>query len=60
MKKRVVVTGMGVITSLGMNVQDFWVAIKQGNQELTQLKFDTENFSTKVAAEITILNLIYG
>ena len=35
-----------------MNVQDFWVQLNKGNQELTQLKFDTENFSTKVAAEI--------
>ena len=53
MKKRVVVTGMGVITSLGMNVQDFWVAIKQGKSGINTIKkFDTENFSTKVAAEI--------
>ena len=30
MKERVVVTGMGVITPVGNNVDDFWNSVKAG------------------------------
>lgn len=53
MRKRVVVTGIGVVTSLGLNTNDFWKSIKQGKSGINTIKkFDIENFSTKVAAEI--------
>lgn len=53
MKRRVVVTGMGVVHSLGQDIGTFWNAIKEGRNGIsTVTKFDTTDFSTKVAAEI--------
>jgi len=53
MKKRVVITGMGVVHSLGFGVDNFWNAIKEGKSGISLLsKFDTTNFEAKVAAEI--------
>jgi 3-oxoacyl-[acyl-carrier-protein] synthase II len=57
MKKRVVITGLGVVSSLGMSVDKFWNAIKEGKSGISTLtKFDTTNISTKVAAEIKDFN----
>jgi 3-oxoacyl-[acyl-carrier-protein] synthase II len=53
MKKRVVITGMGVVHSLGFGLDSFWSAIKEGKSGISTLtKFDTENYDAKVAAEI--------
>jgi len=53
MKKRVVITGTGVVSSLGMGTQEFWNSIKEGKSGITKVtKFDTTDFPTKVAAEI--------
>lgn len=53
MKKRVVVTGLGVVHSLGMDVETFWNALKEGKSGIkTVTKFDTTNFPTKVGAQI--------
>ena len=42
--RRVVVTGMGAITPLGNNVNDFWNGIKNENVGIDKItKFDTEN-----------------
>ncbi|MCI9080769.1 MAG: beta-ketoacyl-ACP synthase II [Lachnospiraceae bacterium] len=51
--KRVVVTGMGAITPIGLNTEEFWESLKAGKTgfgEITQ--FDTENFKVKVAASV--------
>jgi 3-oxoacyl-[acyl-carrier-protein] synthase II len=51
--QRVVVTGMGVISSLGFEISEFWnnlLAGKSGIDFIT--KFDTSNFDTKFAGEI--------
>jgi 3-oxoacyl-[acyl-carrier-protein] synthase II len=51
--KRVVITGMGVISPLGNSLDEFWkniVAGKSGVNFIT--KFDTTNFKTKFAAEV--------
>ncbi|MFC1846293.1 beta-ketoacyl-ACP synthase II [Chloroflexota bacterium] len=56
-KRRVVVTGMGVITPLGLTVDDFWEGLitgKSGIGPITQ--FDTTDFPVKVAAEIHDFN----
>jgi len=51
--RRVVVTGAGVISSLGLNLSDFWGNIKAGKNGITFVeRFSTENLPTKVAAEI--------
>lgn len=53
MKRRVVITGLGVVHSLGTDIETFWNAIKQGKSGIkTITKFDTSEFSTKVGAQI--------
>ncbi|MCX7843394.1 MAG: beta-ketoacyl-ACP synthase II [Clostridia bacterium] len=54
MKKRVVITGVGVVSSLGTGAENFWNAIKEGKCGIKSItKFDTANFPTKIGAEIT-------
>jgi 3-oxoacyl-[acyl-carrier-protein] synthase II len=51
--KRVVITGMGAITPLGKNVQDFWQSIISGKSgAATITRFNPEKFRTRFAAEI--------
>lgn len=53
MSKRVVITGMGVVHSLGCEVDVFWKAIKEGKNGISGVtRFDVSEFPTKVAAEI--------
>lgn len=52
-KRRVVVTGLGAITPLGLNVQDTWQGILQGHSGVGLIDhFDATNFSTKIIAKI--------
>lgn len=51
--KRVVVTGMGAITPIGLNTEEFWESLREGKTgfgEITQ--FDTAEFKVKVAASV--------
>ena len=53
MKRRVVITGLGAVTPIGNTVSEFWQGIREervGIGEIT--RFDTENFSVKLAAEV--------
>lgn len=53
MSRRVVVTGMGAITPIGLSVEEFWNSVKAqeiGFGEIT--KFDTTDYKCKVAAEV--------
>jgi 3-oxoacyl-[acyl-carrier-protein] synthase II len=51
--KRVVVTGIGLITPLGNDVQSFWNHILSGVCGIEYItRFDTENFKVKIAAEV--------
>lgn len=53
MKKRVVITGMGVVSSLGFGASELWNSIKEGKSGISSVeRFDTTNYTTKVAAEI--------
>lgn len=53
MKKRVVITGLGAVTPLGNNVDTFWSNVKSGVCGIDFIKsFDTENFKSKLAAEV--------
>ncbi len=57
MKKRVVVTGIGVISPIGNTVEEFWtnlVAGKSGAAPITY--FDTTHFDTKFACEVKGFN----
>ena len=51
--KKVVVTGIGAVTSIGNNASDFWnglISGKSGIKKITRISVD--NHDTKVAAEI--------
>ncbi len=53
MKKRVVITGLGVVSALGIGVDNFWNSIKEGKNGISTVsKFDVSNMNCKVAAEI--------
>lgn len=53
MKHRVVITGMGVVTPIGNDVQTFWSNIKKGICGIDFIKsFDTSDFKVKIAAEV--------
>lgn len=58
MKKKVVVTGMGAITPVGLNVQDFWYSLTCGISGVDFIQsFDAENFPTTFGAEIKNFSL---
>ena len=53
MARRVVVTGLGLITPVGNTVETTWAALMSGRNGVGPIqKFDTEKFSVKFAAEI--------
>ena len=52
-RRRVVITGMGIITPLGLNVKDFWAGLSTGKSGIKRItRFDVSNYPVKVAAEI--------
>ena len=54
MKKKVVVTGIGLMTPIGLDRDSTWKSITTGKSGIKKISsFDTENFQTKIAAEIT-------
>ncbi len=53
MKRRVVVTGLGAVTPIGNNVEDFWTSLKAGRVGIGPIsKFDTSDYKVKLAAEV--------
>lgn len=53
MKRRVVVTGMGVLTSLGSELEQFWNNLMDGKSGVSAIEsFDVSEYSTQIAAEI--------
>ncbi|HEX8473615.1 MAG TPA: beta-ketoacyl-ACP synthase II [Pyrinomonadaceae bacterium] len=53
MKRRVVVTGLGLVTPNGHTVEATWSALMTGQSGVDYLtKFDTEKFSVKIGAEV--------
>jgi 3-oxoacyl-[acyl-carrier-protein] synthase II len=51
--KRVVVTGMGVVASLGHNVNDFWASIVAGKCGIDKVSlFDAKDYSCQIGAEV--------
>lgn len=53
MNKRVVITGVGLVTPLGIGVNETWEAICAGKSGITEItRFDASNFATKIAGEV--------
>ena len=54
MSNRVVITGEGSISPLGVSSKDLWNNLIHGKSGIKLIKsFDTENFNVKIAGEIT-------
>ena len=51
--RRVVVTGMGTVNPIGLNVEEYWEGLKAGKTGFGEITyFDTTDFKVKVAAEV--------
>lgn len=55
--KRVVITGLGVVSPIGSSIETFWKAILEGKSGVRRLScFDPEYFTCKIAAEVKDFN----
>lgn len=51
--RRIVITGMGVVTPVGLSVKEFWKSVKEGKTNFGEVThFDSANFRAHMAAEI--------
>ena len=54
-KKRVVITGMGIVSPIGNDLDEFWKNLKVGHNGIDQISsFDTTKFDVKIAGESNI------
>ena len=52
---RVVITGMGAVTPIGNNVEDFWQNSKNGNSGIDFIKsMDTSDLEVKVGVDLEL------
>ncbi|MEX1111357.1 MAG: beta-ketoacyl-ACP synthase II [Chthoniobacterales bacterium] len=52
-ERRVVITGMGVISPVGNDLESFWESLRAGRSGITRYKaFDSEKFDSKIAGEV--------
>ena len=53
MSRRVVVTGLGAITPIGNNVEEFWNGLKEKRVGIGPITyFDTAEYKVKLAAQV--------
>ena len=53
MSRRVVVTGLGAITPIGLSVDEFWASVKEGKTGFGEItKFDASEYKCHLAAEV--------
>lgn len=53
MQRRVVITGMGAVTPVGNNIEEFWNNIKNGKHGIDEITyFDTSDVKVKLAAQL--------
>ena len=52
-ERRVVVTGIGVVSPVGNDLQTFWTALVEGRSGIRHFQaFDSTNFDCKIAGEV--------
>ena len=52
-KRRIVVTGLGLVTPVGIGVKESWKNIVDGVSGIAKIsKFDATNFSSQIAGEV--------
>jgi len=57
MQPRVVVTGLGSITPLGLNTEAMWQAVLEGKSGISTItRFDADEYASKIAAEVKNYN----
>jgi 3-oxoacyl-[acyl-carrier-protein] synthase II len=57
LKRRVVVTGLGLVTPVGLSVEATWAALMAGRSGVDYIqKFDTTKFPVRIAAEVKDFN----
>ena len=55
--RRVVVTGIGAVTPIGNNINDFWASLTEGKSSAAPItRFDTSKFKTKFGCELKDFN----
>jgi len=53
LERRVVITGLGLITPLGIGVEETWSALCAGKSGIAEItRFDASEFDTKIAGEV--------
>jgi len=53
MDRRVVITGCGVISPIGIGIEDFWNSLASGKSGVSRVSsFDASQFSTQICAEV--------
>lgn len=54
---RVVVTGLGVVTPIGVGLEEFWKGLKKGRNGISRItQFDPSDFRSQMAAEVKNFN----
>ena len=57
MNKRVVITGMGLVTPLGIGIENSWAALCAGKSGIAEItRFDASGHQTQIAAEVKDFN----
>jgi len=52
--RRVVITGLGIVSSIGIGKEAFWYSLKSGNSGVKKItSFDTSSYPCQIAGEIT-------
>lgn len=52
-KRRIAVTGLGIVSPVGNNISDAWQNIVAGNSGVTKItRFDASTFSSQIAGEV--------